>query len=70
MAATDWDTAMREAMQHESVEALQHQIEVERQQRGAMERSDYFISLAVLGFSFGMGYGAGGLRPKRPKWLR
>jgi hypothetical protein len=61
---------MRDAMHHEAVEALRHQLEVEREAKAQMERSDYFLSLGVLGFTFGLGYGLGGLRPKAPKWMR
>ena len=68
--ATDWDVAMRDALHHESVAALQHQIEVERQQKAAMEKTDYFFTVGILGFAFGLGYGTGGLRPKLPKWMR
>ncbi len=63
----DWDVAMRDAMHHESVEALRHQIEVERVQKAAMQRSDYYFSLAMLGLTFGLGYSVGGLQPRLPK---
>ena len=52
------------------MEALRHQVEVEREQKAAMERMDYFTTLAVLGFAFGLGYGTGGLKPKLPKWMK
>jgi len=58
------DVAMRNAMQHESVEALGHQLEVERDQKATMDRSDYYLSLGLVGFVFGIGCGIGGLRPR------
>jgi len=61
---SDRDAAMRNAMQHESVEALGHQLEVERDQRATMERSDYYLSVGLVGFVFGLGCGIGGLRPR------
>lgn len=61
---------MRDALHHESVEALRHQLEMERQAKATMERTDYFLTVGVLGFAFGMGYATGGIRPKLPKWMR
>ena len=67
---SDWDGAMRDAMHHESVEVLRHQLDVERGQSASMERQDYFFSLAVVGFAFGLGYGTGGIRPQIPTWFK
>lgn len=66
---TDWDLAMRDAMHHESVEVLRHQVQVERQERASMERSDYYFSLVVVGLSLGVGIGVEGLqrRSRRKK---
>lgn len=63
--ADDWDLAMRDAMTHESVEILRHQLEVERQQKAAMERGDYYMSLFVVGFALGCGYSVGQSVTKR-----
>jgi hypothetical protein len=61
---------MRDALQHEANEALRHQIEVERQQKAAMERHDYLFSIGVLGLTFGLGFGIGALRLKSPThWI-
>lgn len=66
-----WDDAMRSAVQHESVEVLRHQLEVERENKAAMERSDFFWSLAIVAGSFGFGLGVGALELQRaPKWLK
>lgn len=65
--AYDWDSSMQQALQHESVEALRHQLEVEKEARAAMQRSDYFFSLGAIAFFGGLGYAVGALDPKVPK---
>jgi len=61
---------MQQALQHESVEALRHQLEVEREARASMQRSDYFFSLGAIAFFGGLGYAVGALDPKVPSFKR
>lgn len=66
----DWDAAMQQALQHESVEALRHQLEVERDSRASMQRSDYFFTLGAIAFFGGFGYAVGALEPKLPRMFK
>lgn len=66
----DWDASMQQALQHESVEALRHQLEVERDARAAMQRSDYFFTLGAIAFFGGLGYAVGALEPQVPAALK
>jgi hypothetical protein len=59
----DWDAAMRQALQRESVDVLRHQLQVERGERGRLTRNELFVALGLVGFTFGVGYGVGALRP-------
>jgi len=70
-SSPDWDASMRHAVQHESVEVLRHQIEVERERKSQMERSDFFWALGIVAGAFGFGLGVGALEMKSgPKWLK
>ena len=70
----EWDAAMREAVQRESVDLLRHQVAVEREAQASLQRSDFFAALSVVGLSFGLGYGLGAFpvirMPKKKKTPR
>lgn len=53
-----WDAAMRDAVQHESVELLRHQFEVERGAQVSMQRNDFLVALGIVGLTLGVGAGA------------
>lgn len=63
--SSSWDAAMADAAQHESVEALRHQIHVERERRSAMQRGDALFAMGLVAFSFGVGFGTGALKLRK-----
>lgn len=64
-SVSDLDDSMRQAIQHESIEALRHQLEVEKTSRASVQRSDYLFSLGTVAFFGGLGFAVGALpRPK------
>lgn len=56
------DDPMQCSLQHESNVALRHQIEVERERKAQMERSDFFWTAGIVAGAFGFGLGTGALQ--------
>jgi hypothetical protein len=62
--SVDFDSAMREALSHESAEVLRHQIECERRAAVKMARPEVFVSFLLAGLGVGIGFAAAS-SPKR-----
>lgn len=59
--AVDTDAALRDALSHESVEVLRHQVSVERDATVRMRRGDMVLSFLLAGLGAGVGWaGASG----------
>jgi hypothetical protein len=61
----DWDSAMSSAAQHESVEVLRHQLEVERESRARVQRGEALFALGLVATAFGFSFGVGALSVRK-----